>query len=136
LSHGARSLYVHLKKRYRISSHNNGFLYLSTREAAKELGSNKDRVARWYHELEFYGFIRQTTPGALGIEGRGKSPHWRLTELGYMKEMPTRDFLNWDGTKFKYSARRKKQKPVLQSGDTVSRKRGAPSSSKQGTLAA
>lgn len=136
LSHGARSLYVHLKKCYRNDKHNNGFLYLSTREAAKELGSNKDCVARWFHELVHYGFIRQMTPGCLGVEGKGKAPHWRLTELGFTKEQPTRDYLYWDGTPFQYQPRSKKQNPVRTIGDTVSAKEGTPLSCKQGTLAA
>jgi hypothetical protein len=133
LSHGARSLYVHLKMRYREG--NNGFIYLSSRDASKEVGSNKDCVGRWFHELEHYGFIRMTTPGSLGLDGRGKSPHWRLTECGYMKEPPTRDFLNWDGTKFKYRPRRK-QNPVPKNGDAVSAKVGTPPSPKMGAVAA
>jgi hypothetical protein len=39
-------------------------------------------------------------PGHLGVEGRGKAPHWRLTELGYMHEPPTRDFDRWNGKPF------------------------------------
>jgi hypothetical protein len=35
------------------------------------------------------------------VEGKGKAPHWRLTELGYMKDLPTRDFERWNGKKFK-----------------------------------
>jgi hypothetical protein len=31
----------------------------------------------------------------------GRAPHWRLTEVGYMKEQPTKDFLKWDGTPFR-----------------------------------
>jgi hypothetical protein len=30
----------------------------------------------------------------------GKAPHWRLTELGYMREGPTCEFDRWDKTKF------------------------------------
>ena len=40
LSHGARSLYVGLKRRYSPNSHNNGRLFLSQRDAEKELGSH------------------------------------------------------------------------------------------------
>jgi len=43
--------------------------------------------------------------GYLGLDGKGKAPHWRLTEYGYMKDMPTRDFLRWDGTKFRDALR-------------------------------
>ena len=40
------------------------------------------------------------TPGSLGVEGKGKAPHWRLTELGYRRDLPTRDFAHWDGKPF------------------------------------
>ena len=30
----------------------------------------------------------------------GKAPHWRLTELGYMTEAPTRDFAAWKDNPF------------------------------------
>jgi hypothetical protein len=69
--------------------------------AAKEIGSHHNEIARWFRELQHYGFLRQTAAGFLGVEGKGKAPHWRLTELGYMNDAPTREFLSWDGTKFR-----------------------------------
>jgi hypothetical protein len=45
MSHGARSLYLALRRRYSHNFHNNGKIYLSTRIAAAELGSGCDRVA-------------------------------------------------------------------------------------------
>jgi hypothetical protein len=101
LSHGARSLYVALKRRYNVNIHNNGRIYLSQRQAAQELGSHHNEIARWFRELQHYGFIVMVTPGVLGVEGKGKAPRWRLTELGYMREPPTHDFRRWDGHKFK-----------------------------------
>jgi hypothetical protein len=100
LSHGARSLYVALRRRYSLHLHNNGRIYLSPRVAAKEIGSHHNEIARWFRELQFYGFIVMTKGGSLGVEGKGKAPHWRLTELGYMNELPTRDFERWTGAKF------------------------------------
>jgi hypothetical protein len=41
-----------------------------------------------------------TSPGCLGVEGKGKAPHWRLTELGCMTDSPTRDFARWNGKSF------------------------------------
>jgi len=99
-SHGARSLYVALKRRYNLNQHNNGWLHLSQREAVEEIGSHHNEIARWFRELQFYGLIVMRTPGCLGVDGRGKAPHWRLTELGYMNEPPTRDFLKWNGQRF------------------------------------
>jgi hypothetical protein len=68
--------------------------------AAIELGSHHNQIARWFRELQHYGFIVLAKPGFLGVEGKGQAPRWRLTELGCMKELPTRDFERWDGTPF------------------------------------
>jgi hypothetical protein len=102
MSHGARSLYVALKQRYSSNFKNNGKIYLSTRMAADELGSHscRDNVQRWFRELQYYGFIVMQEPGHLGVNGKGKAPHWRLTELGCMTDPPSRDFLHWDGVVF------------------------------------
>jgi hypothetical protein len=99
MSHGARSLYMALKSRYNQRLGN--AVYLSVRVAAAEIGSNKDYVARWFRELQYYGFIVQISAGCLGLDGKGKAPHWRLTEVHYHGEPPTRDFKNWSGEKFR-----------------------------------
>jgi hypothetical protein len=101
MSHGAKTLYICLKRRYFPKNHNNGYMFLSQRDAAEEMRSHHNQIARWFRELQHYGFIVQTKPGCLGVEGRGKAPHWRLTELGYQKDPPTREFKRWEGTKFK-----------------------------------
>ena len=101
MSHGARSLYVCLKRRYSTNFNNNGNLYLSQRDAASELGSGTAQVGRWFHELEHYGFIVMTEPGCLGLDGKGKAPHWRITELGTLANpVPSRDFNRWNGVRF------------------------------------
>jgi hypothetical protein len=100
MSHGARSLFVALKLRYSSNFKNNGSIYLSTRDAAQELGSGLEEVGQWFRELQHYGFIVQTQAGRLGVEGKGLAPHWCLTELGYMADPPTRDFARWNGVKF------------------------------------
>lgn len=51
LSHGGRSLYVALKRRYNRDAHNNGWIYLSQRDAADEIGSHHNEIARWFREL-------------------------------------------------------------------------------------
>ena len=93
-------LYIALKRRYSPNTHNNGRLFLSQRTAAKELGSHHNQIARWFRELRHFGFIVMQTPGFLGVEGKGQAPRWRLTELGYMKELPTREYANWSGAPF------------------------------------
>ncbi len=99
-SHGARSLYTALKRRYNTKLAN--AVYLSTRAATAELGSysHRDNVRRWFRELQYYGFIVMVSPGHLGVEGKGKAPHWRLTEVSYIDQPPTRDFEKWDGVIF------------------------------------
>lgn len=101
MSHGAKILYVALKRRYNYKNHNNGRIWLSQRDAARKLRSHHNEIARWYRELRYYGFIVMVTPGTLGVEGKGKAPRWRLTELGYMGAPPTRDFERWRGLFFK-----------------------------------
>jgi hypothetical protein len=98
LSHGGRSLYTALKRR--VGASNNGRLFLSQRAAQREIGSHHNEIARWFRELQHYGFIEMTEPGHLGVEGKGKAPHWRLTELSYLGQPATREFDRWNGRKF------------------------------------
>jgi hypothetical protein len=100
LSHGARSLYAVLKWRYNNNLEN--AVYVSTRDAERELGRHSERrnVMRWFRELEHYSFIVMVSPAHQGVNRHGKAPHWRLTEARYLAKEPTRDFLRWDGTLF------------------------------------
>jgi hypothetical protein len=100
LSPYAREVYHSLRARYGFEAKNNGRIYVSTRDAAEETGFDKKTVARALRELAHYGFIVMTQPGCLGVDGDGKAPHWRLTELGCRGEPPTRDFQNWNGERF------------------------------------
>jgi len=100
LSHKSKILYIALKRRYSSKLHNNGRLFLSQRKAAAELGSHHNQIARWYRELQHFGFIVMHAPGFLGVEGIGQAPRWRLTELGHMGDPPTRDYLRWNGEEF------------------------------------
>jgi hypothetical protein len=108
MSHGAKILYVSLKRRYNHSYHNNGRLYVSQRQAVAEVGSSSEQIVRWFRELQYYGFIEQMVPGSIGLDGKGKAARWRLTEVSYMRgtsskateDMPTKDFLRWNGVGF------------------------------------
>jgi hypothetical protein len=116
MSSYARVVYIALRSRYGHKIRNNGRIYLSTRDGAEETGFNEKTVGRCLRELKHYGFIVMTGAGCLGVEGKGKAPHWRLTELGYMHDPPTRDFLKWNGEKFyeqKSPAYYKRQKRSL-----------------------
>jgi hypothetical protein len=100
MSHGARSLYALLKARYNTNTQN--AVYISTRNASEDLGSHshRDNVLSWFRELDHYGFIRMVSPAHHGVNGHGKAPHWRLTEVSHAGRSPTREYLSWDGTVF------------------------------------
>jgi hypothetical protein len=102
MSPEARLLYLATKRRFNTKFPNNGKIYLSTRIAAKELGFSRVVVIRCFHELQHFGFIVVVEAGHLGVNGRGRAPKLRLTELGYMKDPPTRDYQRWDGTPFQW----------------------------------
>jgi hypothetical protein len=70
-------------------------------------------VARNFCELEHYGFTVETVPASLGTDGKGRAPHWRLTELETASALPTIDFKNWDGTKFQQAQPRRPRKRPL-----------------------
>ena len=127
---GARVLDIALLRRYNGDFHNNGRIYLAQRKAAEEIGS-QSTIARWFRELKHYGFIVMTQGHCLGVEGKGHAPHWRLTELGYMKDQPTRDFMRWKSGDFFAD---EKQNPVPENQDRVSRKTRTLVSRKTGTV--
>jgi hypothetical protein len=114
-----RLLYIALKGRYGIEAKNNGRLYLSVRIAEEEIGINKNTAARGFRELEHYGFIVMTEGSCLGVDGKGKAPHWRLTELGYMSDPPTKDYLRWDGELFTEAKNKTLYEPLGQGVPTI-----------------
>jgi hypothetical protein len=104
LSFGARALLTAL--RGHCSRDRNGHVYLSQRDAGEDLG-HKDRnhIANWFRELEHYGFIVMTSAAALGVDGKGKAPHWRITDAPTRNgngqlDPATKEFLRWDGVLF------------------------------------
>jgi hypothetical protein len=103
MSHGAKVLFVNLKRKVPRETNR---AFLSYREAGKALSCGPNKLREWYAELQHYGFIVLAVPHSLGVDGKGRAPHWRLTELGNVKgldglpEWPTRDFLKWDGVLF------------------------------------
>jgi hypothetical protein len=139
MSHGGRSLYTALRGRvFNDIARHNGRVFISVRDACKEIGSSHEQVVRWFKELQHYGFIVMTSAGCLSFDGKGKAPHWRLTELGSRAgdgglDLPTRDFLRWTGERFVYSPT-KKQNPVAESRNTPLRKAATPPLRKAATL--
>jgi hypothetical protein len=100
MSDGAKALYLRMRRRYNQTMDNNGKVYLPQRVAACEVNSNRDQIARWFRELQHYGFIVMVSAGHLGVHGRGRAPSWRLTELPANGKPPTLDYLGWDGVPF------------------------------------
>jgi len=89
-----------------------------------------------YHALKrrvprannYYGFIVLAAHGSLGVDGKGKAPHWRLTELGHVAgsgtEFPSKEYLRWDGVLFEAKQYRhgskwgQKQNPAIHVNST------------------
>jgi hypothetical protein len=82
LSSTAQALYPWLKFEWRgPDANNNGKIRLSTRQAATAMGVSPDTAAEAFRDLQRKGFIVQTEPACLGVEGAAKSPAYELTEL-------------------------------------------------------
>jgi hypothetical protein len=103
MSMGARMLYIALTKPLSFTRDNNGKIYLSTRDAAKQLNASPDSICFWYRELEHYGFIEMTKPGTIGPNGT--ATRWRITDVGWgvldgKSIEATKDYLKWTGEVF------------------------------------
>lgn len=94
---GPRALYIELKRRY--TAYNNGQIFLSHRDAAKELNVGRDTVSGYYQELEARGFINKTRGHHLGRAGIGMATLWALTEYPLDGTPATKDFMSWRKTK-------------------------------------
>ena len=90
----------------------------------RKSASSSSEIVRWFRELQYYGFIVMQKPGGLGVYGKGQAPRWRLTELGYMKDPPTRDFMRWNGVRSQNQGDTKKQKPARKTATGCHRKTG------------
>jgi len=62
---------VSSKARYNSAQHNNGRVFVSQRTASQEIGSSYAEIARWFRELQYYGFLVQTKGGSLGLNSKG-----------------------------------------------------------------
>jgi hypothetical protein len=115
----SRLLYIALRARYSFDQRNNGRIYLPTRTAAEEVGVSINTVMRGFRELEHHGFIVKMSDGGLGVDGKGRAPRWRLTELGFMHEPPTKEFMQWKGDPFRDPKNRILTQPLSQSDSTT-----------------
>lgn len=90
---GPQALYVALKMQFNGS--NNGAVFLSQRDATEALNVSRETVASYFRELESKGFIIKTEGHSLGINGKGRSAKWALTEESLNAALATKDFVNW-----------------------------------------
>ena len=120
MSHGAQALYIALKSQMSSDHSNNGRVFLSQRDAKRQIRSGFRPVTKWFREIQHYGFTVRTKGGGLGVNGKGTSPHWRLTECPCNGKPPTNDFLRWNGETFKAANRHpKKQNPAGKKHSTL-----------------
>ena len=120
LPYGTRCLYITLKSYY--NGDNNGRIYLSVRKAAQELGASPSSTEKWFHRLIQHGFIVPTRGGFLGSNGKGTATSWRLTEIGFMGEQPTKDYKDWPNVKNRIPSQ-KMVHPVPKNGTPRPKKR-------------
>lgn len=93
LAVGPRAALVELYDLY--TGTNNGYLFLSARDAAERLGTHKDRASVWLWELESHGFIRPRQSGSFDWKARTATT-WVLTEHPFPAGTPaTKDFMRW-----------------------------------------
>jgi hypothetical protein len=129
LPYGARQRYLTFRARFFSNLHNNGKIFCSHRDARKEMGrASFQSLIEWDEMLVYYGVIVQTAAGALGVDGKGKSPHYRLTELPVRgadgQLVPaTKDYMRWNGIPFKPPKKSRKRIGAFQK---VLTPKGAP----------
>ncbi len=92
LPHGARSLFLFMKRHYHRTKQK--AIFLSIRTAAKELGASRNTIRKWLRALTDAGFIARIQGGFLGLDGHGKAATYRITDEAFEGQEPTRDFLH------------------------------------------
>ncbi|UVK57672.1 hypothetical protein DBIPINDM_008189 (plasmid) [Mesorhizobium sp. AR02] len=119
LSSTAQALYLWVKLEWRgPDANNNGKIRLSVRQAAACMGVQPDTAAEGFRDLQRKGFLFQTEPACLGVEGAAKSPSYEITEI----KMPGTD-KQQDGRKLYREWRPGRDFPVQ--GSSANNPRGA-----------
>src|SRR5262245_39569042 len=116
----ARLVWIELRGWLYNDWSNNGKVHAPGRAFGKAIGINKGTVYRALDENEHYGFLRKTSGGYLGTNGRGVAARYRFTDLAHGTHPATVDYEKWDGELFDPDNQRstKKQNPV-RSGRTL-----------------
>ena len=121
-----RAVYMVLRRRF--NGRNNGNIYCSVRDLAKELHCSKDSAAKALWILADHGFITSVQPGSFNWKS-GKASTWTLTEEALGDNLATKDFLRWQPSEKKVGPKIRTKRPVKGTLDigTVTRKpKGVP----------
>jgi hypothetical protein len=99
----AQIVYHHLKMRCFAETksirNNNGEVYASPRDLAKNIGCDRKSVMRAFADLQAKGWVHCTRHPEMGFDGAGETAHWRLTMLatgdGRNMQPPTGEPYRW-----------------------------------------
>lgn len=102
LSPAAREIYMRLKLlcyAHGKNRNNNGSVFRSPRDMAKDSGLSPKTVSAAYAELQAKGWIVATKIWQKGFNGKGRTTNWRLTMLpsgaNAPHDPPTREPTRW-----------------------------------------
>jgi hypothetical protein len=106
LSVGAKATFMALQSQHNDRAQN--AVWISARDGVEVFGLGQDRnaIGIRLQELEHYGFIVKVQGHHLGLSGKGKSAHYRLTDRYHAGKPPTYDFQNWGGVLFEPKKRK------------------------------
>lgn len=76
------------------NGNNNGYLFLSCREAARRCNMGKNKASASFRRLIELGFIRRRADEPENYNLR-EANHWILTEFDFGKRTATQDFVHW-----------------------------------------
>ena len=76
------------------NGYNNGYLFLSCREAAQRCNMSKNTANKAFHRLIALGFIRRRADEPENYNLR-EATHWILTEHDFGTRSATKDFISW-----------------------------------------
>lgn len=88
-----KQLYLELRRRF--NGTNNGQIYLSVRDATRELHIAKATAQKAFRALQEKGFLKCARLGSFHYKVRHASL-WILTEESYGDQLPTKEFMRWE----------------------------------------
>lgn len=91
-----RALFIEVLQRH--NGHNNGSIGLGVREAGKALGIKPHTAGIAFDGLVALGFLRVARASAFSLKTR-EAREWIITMLPVGAELPTKEFMRWQGTR-------------------------------------